>query len=301
MLSEKDMEEAIVRNPAKYIGEEGLQLIARQFSIGSYRFDLLFEDRHGGKLIVEIQRGILDRTHMFKILDYCDEFRERNPAEFVEPMIIANIIHPEHKRRLSHRGISFREIPQTEFAGGMLQKSDEDLVQPKFIPNDVKSKPGLEDFSKARGGTMQYWRINTDSEARKDFRTFDLWYKFGMVFAGDFEGKKGAHADIFYKLSPGDGVFMHHSRLGIVGYGVVKEKWNTNIYEGKDRLIYIRELYEYRIAVDWDMDCDCRSNPLAIKGRLPYMGTYSHVDTGKWDVDSVLQELKKRSSKSIKK
>lgn len=100
MISEKEMEDAIARNPAKYIGEEGLRLVARQYSIGSYRFDLLFEDRHGGKLIVELQRGILDRTHMFKILDYCDEFLDRNPAEFVEPMVIANTVPPERKRRL---------------------------------------------------------------------------------------------------------------------------------------------------------------------------------------------------------
>ena len=139
MISEKEMEDAIVRNPSKYLGEEGLKLVARQFSIGNYRFDLLFEDRHGGKLIVEIQRGILDRTHMFKILDYCDEFRDRNPAEFVEPMVIANIIASERKRRLSNRGIQFREIPEIEFTGGMLTKSDE-AVAVKAMPNGVKAK-----------------------------------------------------------------------------------------------------------------------------------------------------------------
>jgi len=47
MISEKDMEEAICQNSEKYLGEKGLKLIARQYSIGSYRFDLLFEDRHG--------------------------------------------------------------------------------------------------------------------------------------------------------------------------------------------------------------------------------------------------------------
>lgn len=118
------MEEAIVRNPVRYLGEEGLRLVARQYSVGKYRFDLLFEDRHGGKLVVELQCGILDRTHMFKILDYCDEFRERNPSEFVEPMIIANIIPPERKRRLAHRGVSYREIPETEFAGGIVPTVD---------------------------------------------------------------------------------------------------------------------------------------------------------------------------------
>jgi hypothetical protein len=61
---------------------------------------------------------------MFKILDYCDEYRDRNPTEFVEPMVIANTIPPERKRRLSHSGVPFREIPEIEFSGGLLPKID---------------------------------------------------------------------------------------------------------------------------------------------------------------------------------
>ncbi len=129
MISEKEMENAIVLDPTKYIGEDGLRLIARQYSIGSYRFDLLFEDRHGGKLIVELQCGILDRIHMFKILDYCDEFRDHHPSEFVEPMVIANIIPPERKRRMSHDGIPFREIPETEFIGAILPKDSNSIQE----------------------------------------------------------------------------------------------------------------------------------------------------------------------------
>ena len=71
-MLEKDMENAIVADPVKYIGEENLKLIARQYRIGNYIFDLLFEDRHGAKLIVEIQRGTLDRTLTYKILDYIE-------------------------------------------------------------------------------------------------------------------------------------------------------------------------------------------------------------------------------------
>jgi hypothetical protein len=143
---------------------------------------------------------------------------------------------------------------------------------------------------------MNYWRINTDREARKELRTCDLWYKFGMAFTGDFEENKLKHSAVFSKLSPGDGVFMHHSGLGLVGYGIVKDKWNGEIYHGTERLLYEREVYEYRIAVDWDNDCDCREDPLPIAGRLPSMGTYSRVDPGKWDVHSVLQDLRKRAS-----
>jgi hypothetical protein len=54
-------------------------------------------------------------------------------------MVIANIIPPERKRRLSNRGIPFREIPEIEFTGGMLVKSDE-AVAMKGMPNRVKAK-----------------------------------------------------------------------------------------------------------------------------------------------------------------
>ena len=79
MISENDMEEAICQNPEKYLREKGLKLISRQYRIGNYIFDLLFEDRHGAKLIVEMQKGVLDRNHTYKIMDYYHEYKESNP------------------------------------------------------------------------------------------------------------------------------------------------------------------------------------------------------------------------------
>lgn len=114
-LLEKDIEDLIANNPEKYIGEAGLKLMSRQYSIGPYRFDLLFEDRHGGKLIVEIQRKTLDRNHTYKILDYYDEYKERHPNEFVELMVIANRIPIERRKRLSSIGVSFKEISEDVF------------------------------------------------------------------------------------------------------------------------------------------------------------------------------------------
>ena len=114
MLTEKDMEDAIAANPEKYIEEE-LTLISRQYRIGKYIFDLLFEDRHGSKLIVELQKGTLDRNHTYKILDYFDEYKDKNPEDFVELMVIANKIPRERRDRLSSYGISFKEISESEF------------------------------------------------------------------------------------------------------------------------------------------------------------------------------------------
>jgi hypothetical protein len=70
---------------------------------------------------------------------------------------------------------------------------------------------------------MKFWRINTDSNARGDLRTCDVWYQFGMAFTGDFAENKRTHDAVLQKVAPGDGVFMHHSRRVIVGYGIVKE------------------------------------------------------------------------------
>jgi RecB family endonuclease NucS len=114
MLKEKAMEDAIAQNPEKYL-EPGLVLKERQYRIGNYIFDLLFQDRHGAKLIVELQKGTLDRNHTYKILDYYDEYKNRNPDHFVELMIIANKIPRERRDRLSSYGIAFKEIPESDF------------------------------------------------------------------------------------------------------------------------------------------------------------------------------------------
>lgn len=110
-FSEKQMAEVIITHAQELLGEQ-LSLIERNLWIGRYELDLLFVDRHGAKLIVELQRGSLDRYHLYKILDYYDEYKARHPKEFVEVMVVANLISPERKERLGKRGINYREIPE---------------------------------------------------------------------------------------------------------------------------------------------------------------------------------------------
>ena len=143
---------------------------------------------------------------------------------------------------------------------------------------------------------MKYWRVNTDRNARDDVRTCDLWYRFGMLFTGDFWGQMAEHNSVLRKIQSGDGVFMHHSNAGIVGYGLAKEEWDGNTIVGMKRRLYVKETYEYRMAIAWQPQYDRRDDPLPISGRLPYMGTFSEVDPGKWDVTSVLQALRRHDS-----
>ena len=140
---------------------------------------------------------------------------------------------------------------------------------------------------------MKYWRVNTDKNAREDINTYDLWYYHNMVFTGDYSGERLKHVGVLKKMQPGDGVFMHHSGKGVVGYGIVSEPWNGKIYQGNERLLYREEAYEYRIKVNWLPKYDRRENSVPINGLLPYMGTYSDVDPENWDIDAVLMKLAK--------
>lgn len=148
---------------------------------------------------------------------------------------------------------------------------------------------------------MKYWRMNTNNEARKDAqedkRTCNLWYRHGMAFAGDHEGKKREHAKHFDELYPGDGIFMHESKSGFVGFGIVQESWDGKDYPPEDSLVYNlglpHEIYEYRIIVKWLPEYDRRNSPLKIgQFKLPQLQTLNHIDENKHNVDKIMELLR---------
>lgn len=136
ILRERDMEDVIAAHPDSVLGEPGLRLLSRQPTIGPYRFDLLLADRHGHQLIVELQRGTLDRTHTYKVLDYYHEYKERHPHVFVDLMVVANEITAERKQRLQQLGVEFREIPVASFLEHLVL-----LPQPSTAPPAVAVVP----------------------------------------------------------------------------------------------------------------------------------------------------------------
>ena len=114
MFSEKDMEDAIAINPARFLKKEGLKLLSQQHSIGNFRFDLLFGDRFGRKFIAEIQKGALDRNHSFKIVEYYNKYQNEHPGEKVEVIFVANTISSERMQFFDKFGISYIEIPDED-------------------------------------------------------------------------------------------------------------------------------------------------------------------------------------------
>jgi RecB family endonuclease NucS len=97
-MTEREMEDLVWEHPEKFLNEP-LTQFQRQPASGVGRADLIFLDRIGRVLVIELKRGTLERGAVPQIVDYFGMLKSRFPNKSVELMIIANSIPPE--RRLS--------------------------------------------------------------------------------------------------------------------------------------------------------------------------------------------------------
>jgi hypothetical protein len=218
-VDEKTMEDLIAANPEHYLGEPGLKLLDRQLKVGPYRFDLMFQDRTGAKLIVEIQKGTLDRVHTYKILDYYDEYKERNPKEFVEVMLVANTIPVERKQRLASRGIAYREIPLAEFVDACVgtieievpTQNNESLASAVEKKRLIKHAPTMSTFALFLDQQKQFinalrahdpntWFPPLRGKFEKDVPS-NWFICFVPAVWGCWKGNYGVHFDLIYARS----------------------------------------------------------------------------------------------------
>jgi hypothetical protein len=103
---------------------------------------------------------------------------------------------------------------------------------------------------------MAVYLINTDRDAHLHVGADNLWFEYGMAFAGDRAGQQWQHANLFRRLDINDILLMYRSRVGLIGHGVVMEPWDGVSYEGPDRLVYAGDgsgnqdvVHEYRVPV----------------------------------------------------
>ncbi|MDD2856685.1 MAG: endonuclease NucS, partial [Desulfuromonadaceae bacterium] len=103
-FTEKDIENIY----AKYheLIEPDLKLLARQKNVAGKAIDLLFEDKNGQKLIVEIKKGTAQRSDIGQLIDYLGYFvAESGPPQ--RAMLIAHTIPSNFKKSLEHFGIEY--------------------------------------------------------------------------------------------------------------------------------------------------------------------------------------------------
>jgi len=109
-MLEKDIENLIAKYPNEFFPKSGFKLIGQQVRLGNKYADIIFEDKYGRKIIIEVKRGILTREASGQVGEYYGLLKTKNEDDFIELILCANIIPPERKRFLEAIGIECKEL-----------------------------------------------------------------------------------------------------------------------------------------------------------------------------------------------
>ena len=90
-MLEKDIENLLSRYPTELLSGD-LIFKGQQVKLGSYYADIVFEDKKGDMVIVEIKKGILRREAIGQIIEYYGLLKKREPNKEIRLMLIANVI-----------------------------------------------------------------------------------------------------------------------------------------------------------------------------------------------------------------
>lgn len=113
-MREKDIENLVALYPDEFFPKEQLKLISQQYVVEGKRFDILFEDKHCRKVIVEIKLGILSREASGQIVEYYGLLKNKFPDDLIELVLIANVIPSERRIFLERMGIDCVELSLTK-------------------------------------------------------------------------------------------------------------------------------------------------------------------------------------------
>ena len=113
-MTEREMEDLVWEHPEKFLNEP-LKKFRRQPASSVGRADLIFLDRAGSLIVIELKRDTLERGAVNQILDYSGMLKSRFPDKSVELIIIANRIPQERRATCEKFDIEAIEIPQKKF------------------------------------------------------------------------------------------------------------------------------------------------------------------------------------------
>ena len=113
-MLERDMEDLLWMYPDKLL-EPLLKQFRRQPRSAVGRADLVFEDKLGRLLVIEIKRGKLQRGAIGQVLDYFGMMKNQFKDKSVEMMVIAESIPSERKLTLHNYDIEYLEISDKRF------------------------------------------------------------------------------------------------------------------------------------------------------------------------------------------
>jgi len=109
-MLEKDIENLIAGYPKEFFPKEEFLLLGQQHTIEGRRIDILFQDKFGRKIIVEVKRGILSREASGQVMEYYGLMKSKSPEDICELILCANVIPSERKLFLENAGIECKEV-----------------------------------------------------------------------------------------------------------------------------------------------------------------------------------------------
>jgi Endonuclease NucS C-terminal domain len=150
-MRENDFEDILERYPE--LIENGLTKEGRQVYVDGKYVDLIFRDRFGQKLIVELKIGAVKRKDVAQLLDYEGYFlSESDPT--IRVMLIGNRVPENLRRSLDHHGFEWKEIQVSTLITFLKDKKDQALLdrlsKAKKIDETNISKPSIEFDSRNR-------------------------------------------------------------------------------------------------------------------------------------------------------
>jgi hypothetical protein len=116
-MLEKDIQNLLAKYPQEFLPKHNFSLRGQEVNLGSYRADIIFEDRKGSLTIVEIKRGILRRETLGQLalgqaMEYYGILKKKEPNREIRLMLVANIIPKGMTVFLNEKlGVEFIEIP----------------------------------------------------------------------------------------------------------------------------------------------------------------------------------------------
>lgn len=118
-MKEKEIEDIICRVPS--LIEDGLTFKGRQVYVSGKYVDLLFHDRNGHELIVELKRGTIVRKDIAQILDYEGFFLKQGTPD-IRVMLIGTRVPENFRRSLDHHGFEWKELTLSDLSPYMTEE-----------------------------------------------------------------------------------------------------------------------------------------------------------------------------------
>lgn len=125
-MKERELEDIIIKYPG--LIEAGLILKGRQVNFKGKVPDLLFMDRHGQTLIVELKIGVIRREHVGQIMDYAGSLLSQDDPT-LRVMLVGNHVPNNLRRSLDHYGIEWKEIPFSLLKNFLHEKGDYEFLK----------------------------------------------------------------------------------------------------------------------------------------------------------------------------